>query len=201
MPHNHDIHCIEERDGQLYCKLGDPSTAPSFGPKGSYPDKTTRVLMAVQRSAESARSANRALLVVAPRGAGAVMGLRRFAEKFYPRRSEDEALRLAKKLGVDEEKLVPGYVGMLRNNVRWPHHTVSSAGLTGSKKHPGEMHLARHGMLVLDEVDEFSHRALDALHEAIAKDGHPIFIAGISYQPSTSMRRFETLFNPTVVRI
>lgn len=47
---------------------------------------------------------------------------------------------------------------------RAPHHTISGAGMEGTKKLPyGELQLADHGVLYLDEVQEFSHGVLGAV--------------------------------------
>jgi magnesium chelatase family protein len=49
---------------------------------------------------------------------------------------------------------------------RAPHHTVSLAGLTGAPNGVGELLLARHGVLVLDDVEQFSRVSLEAVAAA-----------------------------------
>lgn len=60
----------------------------------------------------------------------------------------------------------------VRPPVRMPHHTVSAAGLFGiderdtQRARPGELDLAHHGLLYLDELPEFTRTALDRLQSA-----------------------------------
>lgn len=67
---------------------------------------------------------------------------------------------------------VQSQVGMLRDPpalarpFRAPHHTVSSAGLVGDRTRPGEVHLARHGVLLLDDLVEFRQSVIEALAHA-----------------------------------
>jgi len=54
---------------------------------------------------------------------------------------------------------------------RAPHHTISAAALAGggSSRRPGEAQLATHGVLLLDEISEFSRGAIEALAEALSR--------------------------------
>ncbi|MCL6488841.1 MAG: ATP-binding protein [Alicyclobacillus mali] len=80
-----------------------------------------------------------------------------------PDLTEEHALEVA----AWQEITNPTYAFSLRPPVRRPHHSVSQRSLLGGGRFgmPGEATLAHHGVLLLDEMLEFSHAAINALRE------------------------------------
>lgn len=119
-----------------------------------------------RRALEIAAAGQHSLLLIGPPGTGKSMLAQRLPG-LLPPMSEAEALEVAAIRSVTGVQIKPGEwrVRPFRN----PHHTASAVALVGGGQHPrpGEISLAHHGVLFLDELPEFGRRVLEVLREPL----------------------------------
>lgn len=123
-----------------------------------------------KRGLEIAAAGGHNIMLIGPPGTGKTMLAER-TPGILPSLTRDEALEITK---------IYSIAGLLNHQQRWiqqrpfrhPHHTLSSRGLIGGSvpPRPGEISLAHHGILFLDELLEFSRQNLEMLRQPL-EDG------------------------------
>ncbi len=154
---------IDKLTNEMYFEYRRPlEFTPDFSDvKGQYQAK---------RALEIAAAGGHNVMMIGPPGSGKSMLAKRIPS-ILPDMTFEESLDVTKVHSI--AGFLPDNVSLIKSRpFRSPHHTISTAGLTGGGRipTPGELSLAHHGVLFLDELPEFQKGTMEAMRQPV-EDG------------------------------
>ena len=147
-------------------RLAEYKSLPAAADGNDMPDfADLRGQAQARRAAEIAAAGAHSLLMVGPPGAGKSMLAARLPG-ILPPMTDEEALQSAALQSIAGSFSAQRW---RRRPFRAPHHTASAVALVGGSgvPRPGEISLAHHGVLFLDELPEFDRKVLEVLREPL----------------------------------